>query len=439
MRSRLAVCVLGVGSLLSSANAQAQPAPGTIPPPRIYAPAPYDANNTWPAWGVPAYDDPGDPRMGLEPQYGPGPDRIITEQISGDRGGFYEDSPFDRFAAAVAKSSYIQLDYMHFDFEEPGRVLLGSQVAGVVDPSKAFSATIANLTGTARVPTTQGLDYNNAQGIRGLYGLETTAGSFEASIFSFDKNSDKVFESIPLAPVLNPAAQVQLATSTLTNGQLSQNLFLYDSSFQVSTSASFFGAEANWIAKSPYEDGFVLRPMVGFRYLDFHEVLNQRGVFDQQGQLVDQFGAPTQLVSTIDSDANNRVYAPQFGVRAEFVNPWFTLGIEPKVAFGVNTYDASVVTERLRSLGDPRTLTKEDGTRFTPVGDFSTYAKIRVRDNFSLRVGYQLIVASGVTRSASNIYYNDNGSANPPAVVVKSDTERMVWQGLTIGGEFRFR
>ncbi len=436
MRSRLAVCVVGMWCLMASATAEAQPAPGSIPPQRIFAPAPYEAGNTWPDWGVPAYNDPGYERLSSGPQFGPGPDGIITERISGDRGGGYEDTPFDRFAIAVAKSTYIQLDYLNFDFEGPGRVQLGSNVAGVVDATRPFSATIAGLPGTARVPTTEGLRYKNSQGIRGLFGLPTSVGTFEASIFTFDNDSSRKFEAVPPALVLNPAAQIQIATSTLLNGQPSNNLFLYNASFEVATTANFYGAEANWLAKSPYEEGLVTRPLIGFRYLNFQETLFQTGVFTQINP--SDVLSPS-LVSLIDSGTENRVFAPQIGVRLELVNPWITLGFEPKVAFGVNNYSAFVSTERLRSPGDPRVFTEEEDTRFSPIGDFSVYGKIRVRENFSLQVGYQLIVAAGITRPANNIVYNDNGSSNPAAIVVDADHERMVWQGLTIGGELRFR
>ena len=43
----------------------------------------------------------------------------------------------------------------------------------------------------------------------------------------------------------------------------------------------------------------------------------------------------------------------------------------PKVAFGVNKFDAYVSTNHLRSPGDPFVSTMEKGTHFVPIGDFS--------------------------------------------------------------------
>lgn len=433
MRSRLVVCVLGILSLVASKATQAQPVPGTIAPPRIYAPAPYDASNSWPAWGVPAYDNyAAGPGM-MQPQYGAGPDGLITEQISGDRGGDYEDSPFDRFLIAATKSMWIRTEYMHWNFDGPGSKLLGSPVAGVVDPSRPFQATIAGQPATVQIPTTSGIEFRNVQGVRAMWGLDTTAGSLEASYHYFSQAESNLFLGVAPAPVLAPETQVQYGTSTLLNGQPSNNLFLYDSSFEITQHSQMFGAEANWVSKSPYEYGLVTRAMLGFKYLDFQEQLFQRGTFDQQGSL------EPPLVSEIDSSASNRIMAPQLGLRLEFVSQLLTVGFEPKVAFGINSYDASVRTERLRSPGDPEVRTNEEGNHFAPIGDFTVYGKLHLRDNFSIFGSYQIMVANGISRPANNIFYNDNGAANPAAIVVDADFERMVWQGFTVGAEWRFR
>ena len=434
MRSRFAVCMMGAWSLLVSASmtAQAQPAP----PPGMYAPGAYDG----PAESVAAYDYPNPRHTYGRQQYGAGPDRLITERLPDDNGGFYEDTPVDRFLTAVVKSTWLRVEYMNFTFDKPGSTLLGSRVAGIVDPSKPFRTTVADQPATARVPTTEALHFRNVQGLRGTIGLPTSIGSFEASFLGFERAHSEQIQVVPppgdltgASPVLNPAAQIQIATSTLTNGQVGTNLFLYDKSFQIFQNSQLFGGEANWIGKSPYETGLVVSPLAGFRYFDFRERLFQRGTFNQLGQL------DPALVSDINSDVNNRVYAPQIGMRFEFVQPWLTLGVAPKVAMGVNTYDADVSTNHLRSPGDPAVSTSKSGTRFTTVGDLSVYARINVRENFSLNVGYQLFVAGGMSRPANNIRYNDNGPSQPAAIVVDPSFRNMVWQGLTVGGEFRFR
>ncbi len=429
MRSRFAVCMLGAWSLIVSASmsAQAQPAP----PPGMYAPG---------AENVPGFNYPNPGRIDGNQQYGPGPDRLITERIPSENGGFYEDTPVDRFLKNVAKSTWIRLEYMQFTFDDPGHTVLGSRVAGEVDPTRPFRATVSDQPATVRVPTTSALHFKDIQGLRGTIGLPTSIGSFEASFLAFDRAHANEKQIVPppgdltgASPVLNPSAQIQIATSTLVNGQLGTNLFLYDTSFQIFQNSQFFGAEANWIGKSPYEDGLVVAPMAGFRYIDFHERLFQRGEFSQLGTL------DPPLFSEINSDANNRVFAPQIGMRFEFVQPRYTLGVEPKVGLGVNIYDADVSTVRLRSFGDPRVSTSKSGAHLATVGDLSMYGKFHVHDNFSLKVSYQIMVAGGMSRPANNILYNDNGPSQPAAIVVDPSFRSMFWQGFTVGGEFRFR
>ena len=74
-----------------------------------------------------------------------------------------------------------------------------------------------------------------------------------------------------------------------------------------------------------------------------------------------------------------------------------------------------------------------------PVFDVSMYGKVHVTPHFSLHAGYNFTYLFRVTRPADNIYYNDNGPNAAPGVVVDADTQDAHIQGLTIGGEFRFR
>ncbi len=431
MRGLLAVIALGVWSWATATTALAQYPPGTIPPPQMYAPSPYGSSNQWPEDGVPAYEFPGQERIPCD-EYGAGPDRLITERLPNDRGGSYEDTPADRFLSSLLKATYYRVEYLNWTFREPGRVLLGSGVAGQIDPSRDFEATIAGNIGTVRIPTTDKLRFNDTQGIRGTFGVTTSAGDFEANYMAFQRHESDFLEIIPPAPILSPADQTLLATSTLSNGALGTNLFIYDRSFRMTQTGRFQGAEANWVWATPYVEGLAARPLIGFRYFQFQEQLNQRGVFDQQGAI-------EPITSEIDSGITNRVFAPQLGMRLEYLSRWVTLGVEPKVGLGLNSFDANVTTFRIRSQGDPRVNSSDSGSHFSPIADLSLYARFHVRHNFTLSVGRQFLYARGISRPAENIYYNDLGSANPTASIgVKPAFQSMYWQGLTLSGEFRF-
>lgn len=438
MRGLLAVIALGVWSWATATTALAQYPPGTIPPPQMYAPSPYGSSSQWPEDGIPAYEFPGQQRIPCD-EYGAGPDRMITERLPNDRGGSYEDTPADRFLSSLLRATYYRVEYLNWTFREPGRVLLGSGVAGQIDPSRDFEATISSNVGTVRVPTTDRLRFNDTQGIRGTFGITTSAGDFEANYMAFQKHESDFFEIIPPAPILSPADQTLLATSTLSNGALGTNLFIYDRSFRMTQTGRFTGAETNWVWATPYVEGLAARPLIGFRYFQFQEQLNQRGVFDSQGGLLDGQGQPTQLVSEIDSGVTNRVFAPQLGMRLEYLSRWVTLGAEPKVGFGLNSFDADVTTFRLRSPGDPRVRSSESGNHFSPIFDLSLYARLHLRQNFTLSVGRQFLYASGISRPAENIFYNDLGTGSPNAAIgVNPAFQPMFWHGWNFAAELRF-
>jgi hypothetical protein len=396
---------------------------------------------------APAWYSPGAtqaPTTGWQPwtpPYEAGPANRSWDNLSGDRGWDYEDTPLDEFFAAVARNSYFRMEYMLYSFRNPGDELLGSPVLSQIDPRVPFQVTNTGgqLAGEARVATTDDLNYPDAQGVRATLGIPLIGGAIEGNIFYFDTVEDSSFiggRGVLGEPIGgNPLDLPQfIATSTRTNGAVGNNLLFYDESFATDLSADMWGAEVNFVfdAYLP-EPMFQLRPMVGFRYIDLRESLRQVGVFDQQDFLLDN-----PLVSRINSDTENSIFAPQIGLRAEMVSRWLTLGIEPKLAAGVNVYETSVVTQALRSPGDPRTETTSTGNEFAVVGELNAYARIHIRQNFTISVGYQATFIDNVTRSHSSIFYNDNGATSDPGIVTRPSFELFDFGGLNVSGEIRF-
>jgi hypothetical protein len=147
------------------------------------------------------------------------------------------------------------------------------------------------------------------------------------------------------------------------------------------------------------------------------------------------------LVRKIDSWVDNNTYGVQTGLRSEFVHQHFTLGVEPRLTLGVNHYEATVRTEDLRD--SPFPPIQDDGvvttniTRdlFSTIFDLQLYAKVHLNEFVNLRVGYSYTWLGNISRAHSNIYYNDNGTAFPPAVVVRSNEDNLWMSSFTIGGE----
>ncbi len=269
---------------------------------------------------------------------------------------------------------------------------------------------------------------------------------------------------VGLFDTILPGTTLQIPTSNaiaiplLQNGQKSTTALIYNLSYKASYHSQLWGTEAKLVLDvGPDHDGMTMKPLVGFRYLNFDEQFRQVGVtnyatnivrttplyvgstpaFLPPGQSVSLFGPVRQ--SIIDSTAQNNLYGLQLGTRMEYEYKRLALGLDPRVSLGVNHYETQVTTTNLRSLADGRHRTRDNELIFSPVFDVSMYGRLRVTPYFSLHAGYNFTYLFRVTRPVDNIVYNDNGPAAAPGVVVDPKTGSVSLQGLTVGGEIRFR
>lgn len=274
----------------------------------------------------------------------------------------------------------------------------------------------------------------------------------------------EVFVTIP-GDIIAPGTTILTANTSavaiplLQNGQPGLSALVYDVAYGASYNSEIWGAEAKLVLDiGPNHNGLTLNPLVGFRYMGFDEEFQQAGISSlannvlRNGNTLFVSNTPTFLpinqpgvlrgplfLSTINSEVENTLYGLQVGTRTEFNHKRFALGIEPRVSLGVNNYEAEVTTRNLRSPADGEVRTADDDLIFAPVFDVSMYGKVHVTPYFSLHAGYNFTYLFRVTRPHDNISYNDNGPTAPPGVVLDADTQDMHIQGLTVGGEFRFR
>ncbi len=234
---------------------------------------------------------------------------------------------------------------------------------------------------------------------------------------------------------------------------------IYDAGYSAAYNSQIWGTEANMILDiGPTSNGVTVNPLVGFRYMTFDEQFKQVGVttfdnnliqnggtlFTASNPLFAPIGQPVSIrgqarKSIIDSKAYNSLFGLQLGTRAKYDSKWLTLGADPRVSVGLDAYKAQVTTTHLRSLADGVRTTTENKLIFAPVFDLSLYGKLHLTPYFSLFAGYNYTYLFQVSRPLNNIYYNDNGAGAAPGVVVNARSQATHWQGLTVGGEFRFR
>ena len=377
----------------------------------------------------------------ITPHYTPGPANWVQEDITADRGGLYEDTPLDEFIKDVTRDAFFRVEWLSWGYKKPGGQPLGAPILSTTDPREPFDITVAGTNfGDGHVETLRGIQADQVSGIRGTIGLPLAMGDVEASIFYFENFSDGTLvdgrDGIGFEAVSGDPTTVQfVATTTLTNGQIGNNAFLYDDSFSTHYKTQLWGSDINYVFDAALSEPYIqIRPMFGFRYLAIDDHLDQIGVFDGQGQLT-----PAQIVrSLISSDSENNVYIPQIGMRVEATSRWLTIGLQPKFGMGVNQYRGTVFTESLRSVGDPHTQTTESGEKLSVSGELAVYGKLHISKHVSLNVGYTFLFVDNITRAHNSILYNDNGQNADPAVVSNPAFDLMYYQGLNVGGEIRY-
>lgn len=386
-----------------------------------------------PGWGPPHCPPPSADAMG--PAYcPPGAEWYGAPQPGLMDHGAFHHGPFESALAATVAQSWFRVEYLHWTIQDPGDVMLGAESNVVLDPTvpfPIFDAVTNEFLGTARVPTTRNVSLHDNNGVRATWGLPLTFADLELSTFYLHRarHVERAPE-LPSSPL--PGQGTFLATSLLLFGEPANEFLLYDRFFEVTYTSRFFGAEANMVfdIQGRGQDGLHISPMFGFRYLNVREGMLQVGEFDD-------LGTQPVLRSVIDSQTWNNIWTPQVGIRTELRHKWFTVGVEPKLGFGVNTWQAEVMTDQLRGFGDPRVRTRERGTNFSPVFELSVFGKIHLTDWFSAFVSFNYLFAHNVTRASDNIFYNE--IAGPPAVVVDAKRYDIWTRGLTVGGEIRFR
>lgn len=326
---------------------------------------------------------------------------------------------------------FFRTEYLQLDYTPPGDVLLGAPQFGFIDPRIPFEVFDGGGTplGIATIPVLDNMRLVNVPGIRATAGVPLVFGSAEASIFGMHSAQQTKIDT----NLLGTPEQPLLGTTFMLNGQLSDTIQLYNDSFRASFTSKVWGSDANIYFNGPTSNYFAFSPFVGFKYLDVRESLTQEGSFTPDPAT----GLPT-VVSEINSYSTNQIFAPQIGLRAKFENEFMAVMFDPKFGLGANVFRNRVNSYHLRSNGDPLVETTDSGAQLSPTIDLNLTGRLKITPNFWLTAGYNFVFAGHVTRPQDNIRYNDNGPFPIlPDVVVHTQKQDMIFQGLTVGIELR--
>ena len=354
----------------------------------------------------------------------------------------YEPGPLDKFLGNITKNSWIRTEYLLWKISSPStNKMLGEPLEGVDDPREGFELFGLNEFGLPveidiQVPKMHDMNLNDNNGIRMTYGVPLNFGAVEVSGFILKQASDdktlvpQLDIPDPDFPFFNTNPNL-LATSYTTDGALNTppgGLVLYDTKFEMSIATNIWGAEANLVLDTSQPgEGIKIDPLFGFRYLSINEEFKQFGQYDD----IQFLGLPTVRAAT-DSEALNNLYGGTAGLRLRFVHRWFTLGVEPKLTLGANSFKNTVSSTDFNTVN----TSYDEGSHFAAIGELNLFARVHVHENVSLHVGWTGMQAHKVSRADENIRYQEID--NIVAARVDSTTKTLLTYGITAGGEIRF-
>jgi hypothetical protein len=422
----------------------------------------------------------------------------IFEQLPDDHGFAYDDTPLGNFLKDTFRHSFFRAEYLLWKTSSPGNTLLGAQpstgVLAVNTPNPIsnygypgnqqltqgvqFARTVDGVTGIATTPGLESFSFNNMNGFRGTYGVPLESGQVELSAFILGRKSDTYFGGNTLASVYANGGSIGIGTGYIqqeitanpsvtiggnvgldgnpaVNGQTAQFITQpvlvngihqvlstsspgidYDVSYQARLTTSAWGTEGNYVFNSQDPSAiFQFRPSAGFRYFNIQDKLIQFGSYNEPSST-----DPTvnNIISRqINSGANNDLYGPQFGIRAEANHAWFSVGVEPKIMFAMNSWRSSLDTSNVFSSTDRSQALSTKGTTFSPLFDVRFYGNLALSKYLSAYAAYNYIWAGQVNRSYNDILYNQNSAGQSDFKLLRQFSGASL-QGLSFGLELRY-
>lgn len=376
---------------------------------------------------------------------------LYEQLLPASRASAFDTDPIEDLGIAETLSrSWFRTEYLWLNYKNPSRQFLG--VAPLVVPPETFDPNAffpaANREGNRIFQQGYLAHLNGAQnrdnsGLRLTIGIPTELFTFEASGFAMGESvSNLRFPSfINVNSLLN--SQAYPAIPLLRDGLPSdRDVILFDQGMDVKLSSNLQGTDAKFVmgALTP-NVATEIAPILGFNYIHYNNQLLIRGADVGNDVTPD-------TVHRIESRSNNNIFGPEVGLRMETRSRWVTLGFEPKFTFGINRMSNHVNTSQIyTSAIDPITLLPvepdrgEKGTltRFAPVIDLNTYARIRFTENLNLSLGYQFLAAAGVSQSEQNVVWDSSSVVtDPPRIGLKQTRQEFWLQGINVGLNYQF-
>lgn len=361
----------------------------------------------------------------------------------------------DRRWLQPARGSFVRLEYLLWEIEEPGSESFGApfpqdfspgfesdfddDILDIdFDPSEGFFEFNPELGtfGPVYVPNNDEIQLRDNSGVRLTLGIPTYEyGTIELSGWALEQASDH-YEFRPRSEGFFFFQDVDPAITFATDLSNTPVAVAFGRVDTVYTS-DMLGADANFVidSLSPEGEGLKLKPLVGFKYVSLQEFQSVAG-YAQRSPLLSSSNN-----FALTSDTDNNYLGGTLGLRTELEHRWFVLGLQPAVTFAGNIAKTRV---RTSPFFDPTEGTRESNSDyfdFAPILDLKAYARICLTDNLRLSVGYDAFWIARAYRAVDVINYRvntDGGTTLESASTTERGADDVAVEGLSVGLEYIF-
>ncbi len=376
---------------------------------------------------------------GPAPAYDRQVPRLSEQFAPGSRDSFYDfDSAVDLAIVDTLSQTWFRTEYLWMNYRAPNSRFIGANplvVPPAVFNTTAFFPAVDRVTGVrpaqeGQLVSLKDADFQDNNGLRLTMGIPTQMFTIEASGFAMGQSESLIRISPFLSVNSLPVATVIPAIPLTRNGLPSRlDFILFDQGMEMAVQSNLQGADAKFVfgAVTPNQ-ALEIAPLIGFNYMHY------------SNELVIQGGdAATATNHRIESHANNHIFGPEVGFRLETRSKWLTLGFEPKFTFGVNRVSNRVSTQQIFSPTELDRVQKDGLTRFSPVIELGTYARVRVAENINFTLGYQFMATTNVSLSEQNISWDSSSILTDPPRINLIQREDDFWmQGINVGLQWQF-
>lgn len=410
----------------------------------------------WLAWISPVSAQGPGPQGPPGPgYYGMAPGGPYTQGVGTDsyqlQPSFYEQlhpetrSAYDEYEPAINlglsetfSRTWFRTDYLWMNYRAPRSRFLGEAPLitppATFDPNAFFPA-VDRVIGVrdgleGQLVSLADADYRDNHGLRLTMGIPTQMFTWEASGFAMGE-SDSSLQFAPFLDLNSPFGETVIPAIPLTrNGLPSRfDFILFDQGMNINAISNLQGVDTRFVfgAITP-NVATEVAPLIGFNYIHYSNELLIRGD-----------DSLTATSHRIESRANNNIFGPEIGLRMETRGKWMTLGFEPKFTFGINRISNRVETQQIFSPLEADRGVKDTQTRFSPVIELETYARIRLAENLMFSMGYQFMAMTNVSLSDQNIVWDSSSILiDPPRIGLDQNRDDFWMQGINVGLQWQF-